>query len=100
MYERSIVFGNLIWQPVLLLIDEIICCYSRNFSPTSMVLSVLSQLVSDLRSRVFMTRRSGHEVLPLGQCGRAAVLVCLSVDEMALQIEVVMDVGMYGGELL
>lgn len=64
------------------------------------VLSVQSQLVSDRRSHVLITRRSGHEVLPLSQCGRAAGLVCLAIDEVALQVEVVVDVGMDRGELL
>lgn len=43
---------------------------------------------------------SGHKVLPLGQGGRAASLVSLSVDEVALRVEVVVDVGMYCGEFL
>lgn len=34
---------------------------------------------------------SGHEVLPLGQRGRAAKLVGLPVDEMAFLVEVVVD---------
>jgi hypothetical protein len=38
--------------------------------------------------------------LPLGQRGRAAFLVSLSIDEMALKGEVIVDVGMDAGEFL
>ena len=38
--------------------------------------------------------------LPLGQSGRAAGLVGLSVDEVAFEVEVVVDVGVDRGELL
>ena len=37
---------------------------------------------------------SGHKHLPLGQCGRAAGLVGLAVDQVAFEVEVVVDVGM------
>ena len=43
---------------------------------------------------------SGHEVLPLGQCGRAALLVGLPVDEVAFGIEMTVEGGVTRGELL
>ena len=39
----------------------------------------------------FDTARSGHKVLPLGQGGRAANLVSLTVDEMTFLIEVIVN---------
>ena len=38
--------------------------------------------------------------MPLGQSSRAAGLVSLSVDEVAFEVKVVVDVGVYRGELL
>ena len=43
---------------------------------------------------------SCHECFLLSQCGRAADLVGLSVDEVAFKVEVVVDVGMDRDELL
>ena len=64
------------------------CCQSnRNSSPIDAALALPRQA-------------SGHEGLPLGQGGRAAGLVGLSVDEVAFEVEVVVDVGMDRGELL
>ncbi len=40
------------------------------------------------------------ELLPLGQGGRAALLESLAVDEMAFGVEVIVDIGVYGSELL
>ena len=37
--------------------------------------------------------RLGHKSVPLGQCGRASVLVNVTGDEMALLIEMVVDLG-------
>jgi len=37
---------------------------------------------------------------PIGECGRASFLECLSIDEMAFEIEVIVDVGVETGELL
>jgi 1-deoxy-D-xylulose-5-phosphate synthase len=37
--------------------------------------------------------RLGHKSMPLGQCGRASVLVNVTGDEMALLIEMVVDLG-------
>ncbi len=45
-------------------------------------------------------RFSGHDQLPLSQCGRAAFLVGLAIDEVAFQVKVVVDIGVDGGELL
>ena len=42
----------------------------------------------------------GHKGLPLGQGSRAAKLVGVSIGEMALGVEVVVDVGMDRGTLL
>lgn len=50
--------------------------------------------------RVRAGRCLPHEVLPLGQGSRAAGLVGLSIDEVAFGVEVIVDVGMDGGELL
>ena len=36
---------------------------------------------------------SGHDDLPLGQCGRATLFVGLAIDEMTFGIEVIVDVG-------
>ena len=43
---------------------------------------------------------SAHKRLPLGQGGRAAKLIGLTIDEMAFLIKVVVDVRMNLGELL
>lgn len=58
------------------------------------MLSVQSQLVSVSRSFSYGCAASAHEPRPRGQCGRAAVFVSLSLDEMAFRSEVVVDVGM------
>ena len=55
--------------------------------------SVQSQLVSDRRSRPQPSVSSGHEGLPLGHGGQAVGLVGLSVDQVAFEIEVIVDVG-------
>ena len=62
-------------------------------SGASVVLSVQSQLVSVWRNCPLPSVRSDHKALPLGQCGRAAGLVSLSVDQVAFEVEVVVDVG-------
>ena len=49
---------------------------------------------------IFDRRGSGHEAAPLGQGGRAERFVGRSIDEVAFGIEVIVDVGMDGGELL
>ena len=41
------------------------------------------------RSPIFLS----HKSMPLGQCGRASVLVNVTGDEMALLIEMVVDLG-------
>ena len=40
------------------------------------------------------------ERLPFGQCGRASFLECLSIDELAFEGEVIVDVRMHAGERL
>ena len=63
------------------------CCQSnRNSSPIGGV--------------VALGARPQAMALQLGQCGRAAFLVGLSIDEVAFLVEVVVDVGMDRGELL
>ena len=47
-----------------------------------------------------MRSASGHEGLPLRQGGGAAFPVGLTIDDVALEIEVVVDVGVDRGELL
>lgn len=44
--------------------------------------------------------RLAGELLPLRKCGGATLVVGLVVDKMAFVIEVVVDVGLDGGELL
>src|SRR5208337_5112189 len=46
------------------------------------------------------TRPLGREGAPLGQCRRASLLVDLTGDEMALLIEMVVDLGVNRAELL
>ena len=41
-----------------------------------------------------------HELLPLDQGGRAETLVGCSINEVALGVEVVVDVGVNRGKLL
>ena len=47
-----------------------------------------------------MAQLGGDETLPLGQCGRAAFLVSLTIHEMVFLVEVDVDVGVDRGELL
>lgn len=42
----------------------------------------------------------GDKVLPLGPCGGAALLEGLAVDEMAFELEVIVQAGMNRGEFL
>src|SRR5208337_727040 len=46
------------------------------------------------------TRPLGREGAPLGQCRRASLLVDLAGDDMALLIEMVVDLGVNRAELL
>ena len=62
------------------------------------VLSVLSQGVSDCRNSSFQRAGSSYERLPLGQCGRAALLVSLAIDKVVFLVELVVDVGVDRGE--
>jgi len=48
-----------------------------------LVLSVRCGLVSAGRAATCERHTSGNRALPLGQCGRAALFVCLTVDEVA-----------------
>lgn len=50
------------------------------------VLSDQSQLVSALRGSIFDCWGLTQQILPLGQCGRAATFVGLAVDEMTLLV--------------
>jgi len=45
------------------------------------------------RNTPTLNRHSSREGAPLGQCGRASLLVNLAGDEMALLIEMVVDLG-------
>ncbi len=47
-----------------------------------------------------MVCRSDHEVLPLDHGDRTVGLVSLTVDQVALRVEVVVNVGVDGSELL
>ena len=58
------------------------------------VLSVQSQLVSNRRNGTYLAEDLGHERLPLGQGDRAAGFVGLSVYEVAVLVEVIVNVGM------
>ena len=51
-------------------------------------------------SSVFARSCLAREELPLGQRGRTAFLERLSIDEVALQAGVIVDVRMHAGELL
>jgi len=57
------------------------------------VLSVGWQLVSDWRDFGRTVDPSGHEILPLRQGGGAASLVCLTIDEMAFGVEMIVQAG-------
>ena len=65
-----------------------------------MVLSVSCELVSPGRNLTAATIGLVREDFPFGQCGRTALLVGLTADEMALMVEVIVHVGMVGHELL
>ena len=43
---------------------------------------------------------SARQRLPLGQCGRASLFVNLAIDEMTLQGEVIVKMGVDGCEFL
>ena len=43
--------------------------------------------------RPILKLRLGHKSMPLGQCGRASVLVNVTGDEMAFLIEMVVDLS-------
>ena len=64
-----------------------------------MVLSDQCAQISVSRILVFDHGSSGHEAAPLGQGSRAEQLLGRSIDEVAIGIEVVLDVGVDGGEL-
>ncbi len=49
---------------------------------------------------IFEVGSLAHEVLSLSQCGLAAVLEGLAIDEVAFEIEVVVDVAVDRGKLL
>lgn len=51
-------------------------------------------------SRIDPAVGSGHEVLPLSQRGRASGPVGLAVGEVAIEVEVIVDVGVNRSELL
>ena len=63
-------------------------------------LSVQCEPPSPRWSSVFEVSGLARDRLPLGQCGRAAFLVSLSIDEMTFEGEKIVDVGMDRGELL
>ena len=60
----------------------------------------LTGVFSDYRLTGFDGQVSGHDDLPVGQCTRAALFEGWSVDEVTFGVEVVVDVGVDGCELL
>ena len=66
----------------------------------SQVLSVLGEPVSPRWSSVFDVGGSGGYLTPVGERYCAAPLKRFPVDEMAFQIEMIVDVGVDRGELL
>lgn len=68
--------------------------------PQWRVLSVGWQLVSDWRGLGNTAYLSGGEVLPLRHGGGAAGFVCLTVNEMAFGIKMIMKAGMNRSEFL
>lgn len=64
------------------------------------MLSVGWQLVSDWRGLGNTAYLSGGEVLPLRHGGGAAGFVCLTVNEMAFGIKMIMKAGMNRSEFL
>lgn len=63
-------------------------------------LSVGWELVSAWRNWPCDSQSSGHEALPLGQGGRAAITVGLAINEMALRVEMVVQAGVDGSKFL
>ena len=59
----------------------------------SMALSEQQRCVRGQHRSPNLKLRLGHKSMPLGQCGRASVLVNVTGDEMALLIEMVVDLG-------
>ena len=57
------------------------------------MLSVQCEPVSPRCSSGFESSGLACEDPPLGQRGRAAFLVCMAVDEMALEIKMIVDIG-------
>lgn len=66
----------------------------------SMVLSVLREPLSPRCNPAFERSGLAREDLPLRQGSGASCLVGLAVDEMTFEVEVVVDVGVDGSELL
>jgi hypothetical protein len=64
------------------------------------VLSVYRELVSTWQGSICEGRDLARDNLPLCPGGRASFLVGLAVDEVAFEAEVVVEVGVDGGELL
>ena len=64
------------------------------------VLSVCCEPVSPRWRSVFDVFRSGGDLTPVGKRRCAALLKRFPVDEMAFQVEMVVDVGVDRGELL
>jgi len=66
------------------------------------VLGAVSRMVTCLRlARLGKPGNlSGHEILPLRQRGGAAFLVCLSINEVAFGVEVIVQAGVNGSEFL
>ena len=64
------------------------------------VLSVQREPLSARCTSIFEGMALAGEDLPLCQGGRAAFLVGLAINEVAFEIEVVVDVGVHRGELL
>ena len=60
----------------------------------------LTGVVSARRGLPARRASSAHDVAPLGQCGRATFAVGLTVDEVTFLVEVVVDLGVDGAELL
>jgi hypothetical protein len=64
------------------------------------VLSVRCELVSTGWSGILKALSSGRKRLPLSPSGRAAVFESLTIDEMALGVEVIVQAGVDGSEFL
>lgn len=74
---------------------------SSNHMDYNAVRGAVSPMRAGLRTMWFRQgRASGGEVLPLGLCGCTPKLGCLTVDEVAFEVEIVAGAGVDGREFL